>query len=112
MGKIINLFTGKPLDVAQDKEHNDEVTSEHGKFVGSLDEKAADIVLSHQALTESLGNRIDELMGEYLYMLDQHHSNIKSVLEILGVKKFDPEREMVMVSEEGKVWIVEREDVE
>jgi hypothetical protein len=109
--KVIDLFTRKPLTTTQDTEQNDEQTSEVGRFAGSISKEKAESLRIHQESTESLGAQIDNLMGDYLFMLDLHNTNMQYVIEKLRIK-YDPETEIIMVSEDGKVWVVPREDME
>lgn len=105
--KVIDIFTRRPLETTQDTEANDERSSEQGIFVGAIPLVMAVAIRSHQASTEALGEQLDNLMGDYLFMLDAHNANLEGVLELLKVGGYDPETQVIMISEEGKVWIVE-----
>lgn len=107
-GKVIDLFSRKPMDVPTGNEANDESVMEGGMYLGHIHEESASIIRQVGTLLEGRAKQIDHMVAIWEQEALDYYEMIGDVLGILNVEGFDPATHEMQVSEEGHVWIVKK----
>lgn len=111
MTNVIDFFSRRPLASKQDTEENDRSTSEEGLYIGNIGKNNAAAFVSIIAVLERLSEEIMALSEEFAEYDTLHYDNTERIVTMLkAVNKFDHATQQLMVSEEGHVWIVPKED--
>ena len=111
MVKVISVRSGKRLN-KHDFAANDKLAKEEGRYLGVLPSEDAEFMrVWHDRLTCEKA-QIDELIEEYEKNYLQYLKDLTSVFLYLGFKPedFNPEKEQILISEDGHIWVVEKEN--
>lgn len=109
-GKVIDFFSKADMnDHGQDTEKNDEITAKLGRFIGALSPRDTEAYLASTTALKVRSEQISAMVQKWEQDYFKHVQHTYSLLHLMGIKEadFDPEKQDVMVGEDGKVWIVD-----
>lgn len=111
-GKVYDMFTRKDIDEErQDTSTNDNLANDFGKYVGALEKEHSDTIRTNLQRLQAWQEQIDAMINEWEKAYEKHQLTVLGALKKLKVSPndFDPGIHDVFISEDGHVWLVERE---
>lgn len=111
MARVISLKSGKRLN-RQDTKSNDKLANQKGRYIGVLPSEDAEFMRKWHDRMICEQAQINELIDEYEKTHMQYLTDLTSMLLYLGFDpdSFDPIKERMFISEDGHIWIVDKEE--